>query len=978
MLGGPEDRMAVESEVLAFGPFRVFPGRRMLMWGEEPVAIGGRAFDVLHALLLRPGELVTKEELLGQVWPNLFVEESNLRVSVRAVRRALAQYVDGEFIVNISGRGYRFVSPVERQAAPPPPARRSNRHAIPRTRGSVIGREEETAEAARLLLRDRLVTLVGAGGMGKTTVALAVAERLADGFADGVRFVDLSPLADAKLAPMALAAILGLSVDASVPQNGIVDALLAKQMLIVLDTCEHVVGTIAPLVERLIEEAPGIHVLATSREPLRVFGEREFAISPLRIPDAGEALTPDEALACSAVALFVARARDTVEGFTLESDDVAGVVELCRRLEGMPLAIEIAAARVRTLGLSGLLEVLDDRFSLLMRGRSTALERQQTLGATLEWSFRLLGEREQVVLRRLAVFRGSFTLPCAASILSFDCLDPAAIGEALHELAARSLIVLDGAPDAIRYRLLDMTRAYATERLAESPDDQPVRARHARYFHDLLIGMQDEWSGGRRTHWRIELGRSIDDVRAALGWAMADVASLPMAASLTSAAAPLLFAHMLIDECRRRTEAVLEQDLSGTVIQPLLRSRLHEVLGSARWHIQGPAPARTAYSTALDLAAGAEDNPAQMRALWGLWTTTIIEADYQEAQNITERFRRLAAPGHDHRADLLHGRMAALSAHFTGRFEEAREAGRSVLRHPSIVRHLDPNSGLQFDQAVAAKTVIARSLWIEGKSEAALAMASEALGDARAAGDPLSLCYTLTVAAVPIAHWTGELELCATRVRQLLEISADHGLAHWHSWGRGFERALGHSGIGHVHPQGRLAAGQPLIAFQLDALATMAPEMANEETILRGEDGRSAWSSAEMLRIRGLRRRAAGDTRGAREAFERSLRIARSQHALAWELRTATSFAEMLRDGGCYGAARDVLVTVLARISEGSGTCDLIRAQRLLSDLEGSAPGQAKGARRDAEASGEVPREMALICKPDLERDLCDRPFRLH
>lgn len=964
MLQKGDVKPVAETEVLAFGPFRALADRRILLFGERQVPIGGRAFDVLLALLRRAGELVTKEELLGIVWPNLFVEDSNLRVNVRAARRALAQYSQQSYIVNVSGRGYRFVAAVEHLESPLPHVQREQRNCVPTLRARLVGRDDDVEEATQRLMQSRLLTIVGAGGVGKTSISLAVAERVADGFTDGVRFIDLSSVAEARLAPLALASSLGLQVSESDAVDGIVEALSARQMLIVLDTCEHVLATIAPLAERLMDTASGIHILATSREPLRIVGEREYTLSPLALPDPNSVRTPREALSYPAVELFVARAREATEAFELEEFDVAGVVDLCRRLDGIPLAIEIAAARVKTLGIWGLSQLLDDRFSLLMRGRSTALARQQTLGATLEWSYNLLPETEQVVLRRLAVFRGGFTLSCAAAILSFAGLTPADIGEALHELVGRSLITLDGTPDAMRYKLLDMTRAYASEQLALSADDTPVYERHARYFHDMLAGMQDEWSAGRRVRWRAEAGRSIDDVRAALNWAIGS-GELGLAASLTASAAPVWFSLLLVDECRRHAAAVLAADPEGKLLAGAVRGKLHEVLGSAKWHLEGPDTARASFAAALDLAEQAKDEPAQLRGLWGLWTTSIIEADYHKAQAICDRFRRLGGPAPDSRVDHLYRRMLSVSEHFNGQFRAARLDAEEVLRHPFSVQHLDHNSGLQFNQYVTARTTVARSLWIEGFSEQAQEMAEVALADAAAANDPLSECYTLAIGSIQIAHWIGDTVLAAAHTRRLLELSADHGLAYWHGWGRTFERALKEAGIQNVQPRSRLAEVRPMTNLQLDAIATMAPRLASEETIVRGEKGMSGWIAAEMTRLRALQVRDREGEAKAIALLRKAIDLARNQGALAWELRAALSLAGLLMENGEAGEARGALTGVLGRFSEGHDTQDLRAAFALMRDIDRalSAVSDAPRSRRSTKSCGEVTREVTLICK---------------
>ena len=388
-----EHRAAGVGRTVSFGPFRLDPEQQLLREGDTRVVLGSRAMEILIALVERAGELVSKEELIARVWPNTFVDETNLRVNVAGLRRALRDGQAGNrYIATDPGRGYRFVAPISvpqpgTAIAQPAAPRIDN---LPGTLTRVIGREPIVAALSAQLPQRRFITLVGPGGIGKTTVAIAVARSLAASYRDGVTFLDLAPIGDAKLLSSALATVLGLAIPSDNRMPGLLAHLRDRQMLLVLDSCEQVVEAAAALAEDVYAAAPGVHILATSQEPLRAAGERVHRLSPLESPAATAGLTAAEALTFPGVQLFVERAAAAnLNGFELRDGDAPVVAEICRRLDGIPLAIELATGCVDAFGVHELASRLDDRFRLLTSGRRTALPRHRTLGATLDWSYQL-------------------------------------------------------------------------------------------------------------------------------------------------------------------------------------------------------------------------------------------------------------------------------------------------------------------------------------------------------------------------------------------------------------------------------------------------------------------------------------------------------------------------------------------------------------------------------------------------------------
>jgi len=444
-----EGAQRAKSAYLTFSPFSFHPARYLLLEGETVVHLGSRALEILAALVERPGELVSKDELVARVWPNTIVEESNLKVNVAALRRALGDGRPGRrYIATVSGHGYRFVAPVELSEPGSSPAlRRStgpgHSHNLPVSLTRTIGRADAIDALLEQLPRHRLIAVVGAAGIGKTTVAVAAAETLITANEHAVRFVDLAPLGDPQFVPSAVASALGLTIHSDDVVAGLTAYLQDKQMLVVLDNCEHVIEATAFLAERILSSAPDVQILATSRERLRMKGEQVHRLSPLASPPVSSGLTALQALTFPAIQLFVERAAESLEGFELSDADAPIVAEICRKLGGIALAIELAASRIDAFGVRVLSTLLEDRFQLLRQGRRTALSRHRTLAAALDWSYEFIPETERTILRRLSVFAGAFTLESATAVIAGSgILGPEAVESLANLVASGSNLTL--------------------------------------------------------------------------------------------------------------------------------------------------------------------------------------------------------------------------------------------------------------------------------------------------------------------------------------------------------------------------------------------------------------------------------------------------------------------------------------------------------------------------------------------------------
>jgi predicted ATPase/DNA-binding winged helix-turn-helix (wHTH) protein len=503
------------NEQVSFGPFRLDLGRKVLLRDGMPVSLGGRALDLLCVLAGAKGELVTKDAILESVWPGRIVDENNIQAQVATLRRALDDGPNApNYVLTVPGRGYRFVIPGDGEHRAP--IARGN---LPKSPVSLIGRETELTDLAGLVGQCRLLTLVGAGGMGKTRLALELGAGLHARFPDGVWLVELAPLGRSELLGETVAALFNLSPqgERSAP-DVIADFLGARRLLLILDNCEHVIVAAAEFAQAVLARCPNITMLTTSREPLAIPGEHIYETPQLRLPPPGP-ITGAEALNYSSVELLVTRAAAASAQFALTDGTAPLVAEICRRLDGMPLALELAAARLRLLSPGDLLERLDDCLHLLTTGSRTALPRHRTLRALVDWSHALLSPPEQALLRRLSVFAGSFSLAAATAVTAGPPVEAGNVLDLLAKLVDKSLVVPLPGTCTRRYRLLETTRAFALERLAASSEaDWPSRL--CAYVTELFGDAERSWPTTATTQWLAGLETDLDNLRAALTWAL--------------------------------------------------------------------------------------------------------------------------------------------------------------------------------------------------------------------------------------------------------------------------------------------------------------------------------------------------------------------------------------------------------------------------------------------------------------------------
>jgi predicted ATPase/DNA-binding winged helix-turn-helix (wHTH) protein len=941
------DLLPGAAPIIEFGRFKFLRHRRELLADGRPVELGGRAFDMLAALIEAGGAVLEKDELMSRVWPGRIVEENSLQAQVSGLRKALG--ADRGLIRTVAGRGYQFTGEIRLSGIDAPPRRASN---LPESVSELIGRETAVAEVMELMMTHRLVTLTGVGGIGKTRLGLEVARRLLPRFPDGVWVAEFGPLSDPELVPVTIAVAASLTLEqGTASPDRVATALGTKHLLLVLDNCEHVVEEAARMAEALLHASPVSCVLATSREPLRAEGEYVYRVPPLDVP-AEDNLDMEDVLRHSAVRLFVARARAAEPQYVPDIRLAAAKAEICRHLDGIPLAIELAAARVASFGVEGVVARLDDRFKLLTGGNRTALPRHQTMRATLDWSYELLSDYEQLILRRLAVFAGSFTLESASAVARGAA--PAVVDCPVANLVAKSLISADVGGPIVHYRLLETTRVYALERLMECGEFDEFKRRHAEHYRELFERAEAEWETRPTAEWMAVYGRQIDNVRAALDWAFLPEGDVAIGVALTAASVPLWFQLSLMDECRAGVERALSNLKPGLDPDARREMKLHAALGASLMYTRGPVPETgAAWTSALDIAERLADIEYQSRALWGLWAYRHYSGEYRSAMALAQRFANLAANAADPEDVPISDRMLGLSLHYLGDQHAARAHLERMLERYIAPAHRSHRVRFVYDQQAIARGVYAQILWLQGWPDAAIHVAQRAVQEALAFDHPPSLCWALVEGACPIALYTGDLAALGRSLAMLLDHATRHALSLWHAYGRKIQ------GL-HLIKRGDVGAGERVLRPALEELREArfalhhtgflsalaeglgrAGEVTDglariDEAIARSERTEERWAIAEVLRVKGellLLQGAPNAAAAAEEHFLQGLEWARRQELPSWELRGATSLARLWHQQGRFSQARELLAPVYGRFTEGFATADLITAKTLLEAL---------------------------------------------
>ncbi|ASG24873.1 ATP-binding protein [Nitrospirillum viridazoti] len=958
---------------VTFGPFRLTVGERLLTRDGAPVEIGGRTFDLLVALVEQPGRVLAKRDLLKRVWPDVVVEDGSLRFHMAGLRKLLGDGENGaRYIATQVGVGYAFVATLQRAA---PVAEASPVAApLPRDGGSysmeaagrlparlprVFGRDTDVHLLTGRIPETPLFTIVGAAGVGKTTLAVEVGHMLMPHFAGKVRFVDLATLEDPALLASAIAGALGALVQSEDPMAVILGHIRQEHLLLILDNCEHLVDAVSRVVERLMDAAPHVHIVATSREPLRVRAEHVHWLGSLAYPDtAVEGLSLDALLAFPAVALFVERASAGNSALRFDVDAVRVVSDMCGRLDGMALPIELTAVRVAAHGLEATAQLLGERFSLAWAGRRTALPRQQTLQATLDWSYNLLPEAERLTLERLSVFLGPFSIDAALQVVTDEEVPTDAAVLALDELTTKSLISPDRLGNASTYRLLEMTRAYAREKLlGRGPQAfQAVARRHAAFF---VAKLEEPAFSDRRCLDRFHyFSRQLGNIRSALDWSFGPDGDVALAVRLAAASVPVFTNMSLLVECRdwcARAVAHLDGHRDTAV-----EIEIQAALGLALMFTRGNSEAaETALRRALAVATTLGDHWNQLRLLGRLQIFHERIGDYATAHGWADMAVKVAGVIDTPEAAAVAASLAGISHHLAGDQSRARQELEFSIRQsmPSDRRW---TVYFGFDHRNRSGIALARTLWLLGLADQARAVAArtvrEAAGLEHAVTHCIALLWTLSVDL-----WAGDLEKAEVSLANFARAAEVNALGPYIAASGGLRGELaiqrGHVGEALDWLEESLAR---LRAARYELLTTTFSLALAQGLMLSGRQeealdlvdaavGRCAgngelFSMPELLRVKAdvLRALPDRDPAEVEALLQDALAWSRRQAAKAWELRAAIDLARLWMDQGQPARALALLRPLRDGFQEGLDTADLRAADQLLlmlADMPGTAGG---------------------------------------
>ena len=937
--------------IYACEPWEVDLGRRELRSRGTPIALGSRAFEIVEVLAQARGQLVTKDDLLERIWPGTIVGDNTLHVHISAVRKALGS--DRRMLQTSPGRGYRLVGDWtvqdgETAGAPTvswPRVQSSERPAtnFPVIITQLVGRSAAVERVRDLVSAYRVVTLTGPGGIGKTALAMKAVRGLLADFEDGAWLVELASLSDAALAPSAVAAVLGLKLGGEwVTAESLARGIGDRHVLLLLDNCEHLIDAVADLVEVMMRLCPRVTVLATSREIMRIQGESVFRVPALDVPALQAA--PDIILGHSAVELFIARARALDAGFSPQPENLPSIVEICRHLDGIPLAIEFAAARAALVGAEQVAAGLRDRFALLTSGRRTAIPRHRTLRAALDWSYQLLPKEEQRLLRHLAVFPAGFTFEAAQAVAGRS------IVEDLSSLVSKSLCERVNPTPPTRWRLLETIRAYALEELTQNEEYPAAARRHAGYLCDLVSPVA---AGSKSWLSRDDVARcsrELDNVRAALDWAFSPDGDGEIGARLTAAFAPIWQALSLMGECRDRVESMLATRRPTTDVSRATELRMWIAYGEALVMAFAPVErARAALKTAMDLAADVHDLDLQAGLLYVQWSAEFMSGDQVAATGVARQIAAVTPRGGD-TMRLVGDRIVGTSLLWAGKLAEAQDHLQRVVDF-----YVAPSDGhhttlFRRDPQVLARVRLARVLGLRGHLDRASAEARTSFEMAQSSGAGITVCWAVHDALCPIALMTGDLAATEEAIAAMSDWAARTDASLWKTMAAGWKGML-------LVERGAFARGVELLSQTLAAceqsgwqmgytqlLDYLAEGLAGlghlkeaaarlEHAIAWADQKGEGWYRAELIRKKGELMLKQSDPSRAAEAedcFRTASEIAREQDALFWQLRIALSLARLRTAEGRPDEATQLLAPVYDRFTEGSGTPALRAARTLL------------------------------------------------
>lgn len=887
-----------------FKDFVLNPSGQALTFCGTPVALGGRAFDILTLLVERAGEVVGRDEIFARVWPGLVVHEHNLKVNVGNLRRALAG-VDphSDFVATIAGRGYKFVALVEGEM----PLSANSRialpgsHVLPPTPPFLFGREEAIKT---IILKTDLpgyVTVVGPGGAGKTSIAIECATR-AGGSAEDVAFADLAALNDPRFVVPALAAALGVSMGLDDPIAGVIDELSRRKLIFVVDNCEHVIVTIAALIERIAAASPDARIIATSREPLRTRSEHPYFLERLPCPDPQDDFVLEDALASPAVQLFLARVGHQTPQ-ALEAETAKSIVAVCSRVDGLALAIELAAGTAGGPAMPNLKRLKDGSLGEMRRGPRDSPLRHQTLQATLDWSFRLLPDTEALLLSLLSVFTTRFTSDDAEAIYAAGEIDATAGRDALGQLVAKSLVSANARSGTLTYRLVESTWTYASQRLITSDCLDAAKRHFAERILDKLTMAEREWPVMTSREWLRKHRDQIHDLRSALGWAFGPEGNERIGTQLVVAGLPLwqelsLFKEMLA------AIGLAQNSTAFSTLSPISAS--NAALARAWAMTLGlsmHADTDKAWQESNDCAERTANLDFLVRSIFGQAVSLTYSGRPIAALRAIESF--IETNDYDPALDFDGTRLMGHIEVYAGRLPSARTRLDGLLKHLGNGAESTAVSRFQVDLPVAVRFSLSLLCWLQGEHGRASTLAEQAIRRAVELDHMISLGNALSLTGLPLSFLVGDFDEARRRQQMLAGVTRRENVGIYVGTSEFFAGALAAqqgdpAGLSVMERsidalnERRWRARLPFYAALLAEAWLTFGHAAQAELCLRKALAfpwlrQEPWCHPELHRVAGLVLIAKGQPDAARRHFRISLRMADRMGASGLRQRTEAS-----------------------------------------------------------------------------------------
>lgn len=912
----------ITADEIHFAEWQVWPQLRILLHRGKPVRISARAFDVLVVLLRAEGKAVSKEALLTQVWGNDIVEENNLQAHISAIRRVLGH--DRHLLITEFGCGYRFnITSVPSQT--PLESVRPSPVLTP-ILASILGRDKAVQEVCALLNQHQMVTITGPGGVGKTRLAWEVVNLVRTHFPDGIYVAELAHITEASGLLSVFSQALHLPLATVEHDADLRQQLARRRCLLLIDNCEHVVSELEPVTTLLLTQAPHIRLLLTSQVALQIAGEQQYLLPPLQVPE--KKINDNKALmSFASVRLFIERVQANRHDFHPSDSELPLIGELCRHLDGLPLAIELAASRLPVMSISEVYSRLEDRFQLLSNTLSTRVPRHQKIVTTLEWTYQLLNAREQQLFRTLGTFTDSFSMKSVNDFLETEDKDSWQVIDHLQRLLSLSLIQTRHQVPVTRFRLLETMRQFACTKLRQAGEYDGLMARFVDYYKVLVEQARNDWLMLPTEQWRERYGHILNDLRRVLQQTLPEGRDASTGLEILQAMTPFWIEYSLYDECQRHIYPLLDEKRSRIVLTLRQRMNLCAAAGKASTWVKGPtSETHSAWQTALTLAEKLDDKEICLQAHYGLWLYCLRTGELNKSRQHAQSMYELARAISDAEAQATGLRILGVSLHFLGQ----HVAGRNdLLQSLAWYDRESASHSFRFglDQETAGLAFLSRLLWVQGEYQAARQMAWRGIKKAARLQHACSLCCALAEGACMTAALDRNPRWVIKAANWLIHVAEKHDLYFWKTYGELFlvwAKRFNHSDVSQT------TLFSSLQAMGLDwqyspLLSEIDSGLSQQSATLDHEN----WCAPELMRLSAAQL----PPQEQRLMLEQALGKARQQQAHGWALRIAYSLATLQAQAGETFAAKQLIENVLQSVDGADRAPDVRKALALRTRL---------------------------------------------